>query len=120
MKLTNGVLVPRQQLDEVRRDASRFRFLHNLPVVEAQAFFWTYASRKQRAKAIDAATATTILRVGCHLKKESELSPFVDYRRRRAVERSWMLPDSRAALFLQVLAAVGVGLGVAALVVWWL
>lgn len=36
-----------------KRDAERFRFLQNLPVAEAQAFFWHYESRKQRAKAID-------------------------------------------------------------------
>jgi len=37
------------------KDAQRFNHLQNLPIVEAQAFFWTYASRKQRAAAIDAA-----------------------------------------------------------------
>ena len=35
------------------RDAERFRFLQNLPVVQAQAYFWNYSSRKQRAAAID-------------------------------------------------------------------
>lgn len=39
------------------RDAGRFRHLQDLPFVDAQAFFWNYESRKQRAKAIDAAIA---------------------------------------------------------------
>jgi hypothetical protein len=36
------------------RDAARFQHLQNIPVVEAQAFFWRYSSRRERAKAIDA------------------------------------------------------------------
>lgn len=35
------------------KDAARFRFLQNLPVVTAQAYFWNFSSRKQRAEAID-------------------------------------------------------------------
>jgi hypothetical protein len=34
-------------------DADRFRFLQSLPPKQAQAYFWNYASKKQRAKAID-------------------------------------------------------------------
>ena len=33
------------------RDADRFRFLQNIPAEQAQAFFWNYQSRQQRAKA---------------------------------------------------------------------
>ena len=36
------------------KDAARFRYLQSLPVVKAQAYFWNHASRKQRAKQIDA------------------------------------------------------------------
>ena len=35
------------------KEADRFRYLQSLPVVKAQAYFWTYKSRKQRAAAID-------------------------------------------------------------------
>lgn len=38
-----------------KKDADRFRFLQNIPAEQAQAFFWNYQSRYQRAKAIDAA-----------------------------------------------------------------
>mgnify|MGYP006935533625 CR=1 FL=1 len=38
-----------------KKDALRFRYLQNLPVAEAQAFFWNYSSRKRRAAAIDEA-----------------------------------------------------------------
>ena len=38
-----------------RKDAERFVYLQNCPLVEAQSFFWNWTSRKQRAKAIDAA-----------------------------------------------------------------
>ena len=41
--------------EELRADSERFRFLQNLPIVEAQQFFWNWKSRKQRAVAIDAA-----------------------------------------------------------------
>ena len=37
------------------RDAARFRYLQNIPVLYAQAFFWNHSSRKQRAATIDAA-----------------------------------------------------------------
>jgi hypothetical protein len=40
-------------------DAECFRYLQNLPVVEAQAFFWNYESRSQRKKAIREAMAAT-------------------------------------------------------------
>jgi hypothetical protein len=39
--------------DEI--DAACFRFLQDLPVVEAQAYFWGYGSRTERRKAILAA-----------------------------------------------------------------
>lgn len=37
----------------LRQDAKRYRFLRELPHVQAQAYFWTYTSRKERDKAID-------------------------------------------------------------------
>lgn len=37
------------------QDAKRFQFLQNICKEQAQAFFWNYTSRKQRAKAIDEA-----------------------------------------------------------------
>ena len=37
------------------RDAARFQYLQNIPVLYAQAFFWNHSSRKQRAATIDAA-----------------------------------------------------------------
>jgi hypothetical protein len=40
---------------ENAKDAERFRFLQNLPVVKAQAYFWGYGSRRERAAAIDQA-----------------------------------------------------------------
>lgn len=46
-----------------RKDALRFRYLQNLPVVEAQAFFWNYGSRTERAKAIDKAMHAVIDRI---------------------------------------------------------
>lgn len=42
------------ECERERRDAMRFRFLPDLTVVEAQAFFWNWPSRKQRIKEIDA------------------------------------------------------------------
>lgn len=41
------------------RDAERFRYLQSLPAHKAQAFFWNYTSRRERAKAIDVAMAAT-------------------------------------------------------------
>lgn len=38
----------------LERDAARFRHLQSIDPKRAQAFFWHYESRKQRAKAIDA------------------------------------------------------------------
>ena len=43
---------------ESEKDARRFQGLQNMPVKDAQAFFWNYSSRKQRAAAIDAAIAS--------------------------------------------------------------
>jgi hypothetical protein len=40
-------------VSEDEKDAVRFRALQNMPAEQAQAFFWNYSSRKQRAKAID-------------------------------------------------------------------
>lgn len=38
---------------ELAKDAERFRYLQNIPVVQAQQYFWNHQSRKQRAEAID-------------------------------------------------------------------
>lgn len=57
------VLVDGEDIEALRRDAARFRFLQNLPVVNAQMYFWHYESRKQRAKAIDAAMVAECQRV---------------------------------------------------------
>lgn len=38
----------------LQSDARRFQALQNMDRVKAQAFFWQYESRKQRAAAIDA------------------------------------------------------------------
>ena len=51
----SAIAALRAERDRLREDAERFEYLQNLPVVEAQAFFWQYQSRKQRAKAIDSA-----------------------------------------------------------------
>ena len=40
-------------LKAAEADAGRFQYLQNLPAKEAQAFFWNWSSRKDRAKAID-------------------------------------------------------------------
>jgi multidrug resistance efflux pump len=45
------------KLAEAEKDAKRFNKLQNMDPKKAQAFFWNYLSRKQRAKAIDAAIA---------------------------------------------------------------
>lgn len=37
-----------------QKDAARFDALQNMPTEEAQAFFWNFKSRTQRAAAIDA------------------------------------------------------------------
>lgn len=42
------------RIAELERDAARFVWCQNHPK-EAQAMFWNYSSRKDRAKAIDAA-----------------------------------------------------------------
>lgn len=39
--------------ERLRKDAERFQKLQNMDPKEAQAFFWHFQSRKQRAKAID-------------------------------------------------------------------
>jgi hypothetical protein len=39
------------------QDAARFQYLQNCPPIEAQAYFWSYGSRTERRKAIDAALA---------------------------------------------------------------
>lgn len=43
------------QLAEAQKDAERFKALQDMDPKKAQAFFWNYTSRKQRAKAIDEA-----------------------------------------------------------------
>ena len=45
----------RAKLAASEKDAKRFNGLQNMPPIEAQAFFWNFQSRKQRAAAIDAA-----------------------------------------------------------------
>ena len=45
----------RAQLTAAQKDAERFVFLQNIDPKEAQAFFWNISSRRERAKAIDAA-----------------------------------------------------------------
>ncbi len=42
---------------ELADDAKRFRALQSMDHVKAQAFFWNYRSRKERAAAIDKAMA---------------------------------------------------------------
>jgi hypothetical protein len=42
-------------LSACKADASRFNALQNMPAQQAQAFFWNYQSRKERARAIDIA-----------------------------------------------------------------
>lgn len=49
------VAVPVGEVISLRRDAARFKHLQDLPAKEAQAYFWTYSSRTERKKAIDAA-----------------------------------------------------------------
>lgn len=41
----------------INRDAARFQYLQSIPAIQAQAFFWRYPSRRDRAKAIDIAMA---------------------------------------------------------------
>lgn len=50
---SGNVVAPRAEYESFKKDAARFRFLQDLPTVEAQAFFWNYGSRTERAKAID-------------------------------------------------------------------
>lgn len=45
----------RAENEALQKDAERFNYLQNIPIVEAQAFFWRYLSTKRRARAIDAA-----------------------------------------------------------------
>jgi hypothetical protein len=49
-----------QLLEKQVKDAERFQYLQNCDPVEAQAFFWNYSSRTERAKAIDVARAAAI------------------------------------------------------------
>ncbi len=49
-----------QRLAELAEDGERFRFLQDLPIVEAQQFFWNWQSRKQRRAAIDSARAPSV------------------------------------------------------------
>jgi hypothetical protein len=54
---TEALIAREMRIRELEKDAARYRHLRELPVVKAQAFFWTYSSRKQRDAAIDAAMA---------------------------------------------------------------
>jgi hypothetical protein len=47
-------------LEEARKDAARFNYLQNADPKRAQQFFWNYASRKQRAAAIDDAISARL------------------------------------------------------------
>jgi hypothetical protein len=47
-------------LEEARKDAARFNYLQNADPKHAQQFFWNYASRKQRAAAIDDAISARL------------------------------------------------------------
>ena len=40
---------------DIIKDAHRFQFLQNIDPKDAQAFFWNFTSRRERAKAIDRA-----------------------------------------------------------------
>lgn len=42
-----------EEILRLRKDGERFRYLQNVPVVQAQQYFWNHQSRKQRAEAID-------------------------------------------------------------------
>lgn len=59
MELVDGDRATREVIEseilKLAKDAERFLYLQNLPVVEAQAYFWNYGSRTERAKAIDKA-----------------------------------------------------------------
>src|SRR5688572_6199662 len=37
-----------RSVEALQRDAARFQFLQNLPITDAQAFFWNHVSRRQR------------------------------------------------------------------------
>lgn len=54
-KATNEDL--QAKLSTVEKDAERFEALQNMPIEQAQAFFWNFSSRTERAKAIDDAIA---------------------------------------------------------------
>jgi len=54
---THDLAAANERLREAEKDAQRFQYLQNLPKADAQAFFWNFDSRKQRAAAIDAALA---------------------------------------------------------------
>lgn len=45
------------KLAAAEKDAERFEALQNMPIEQAQAFFWNFSSRTERAKAIDSAIA---------------------------------------------------------------
>jgi len=50
----------RSRLKRAEKDVKLFAYLQNCPVVEAQAFFWNYKSRKQRAQAIEMAAKAAL------------------------------------------------------------
>ena len=47
------------------------------------------------------------------------MSPLPELKHYRRPRESWLLPDSRVEWFLQILGAVLLGFGIAALLVWW-
>lgn len=56
------------ELAKMAGNSRRFEFLQNLPVVQAQAYFWNYSSRKQRAQAIDQDMREAVLAVSPQLR----------------------------------------------------
>ena len=47
------------------------------------------------------------------------MSPLPEFKHYRRQRESWLLPDSRVVWMLQVVGAVVLGCGIAALIVWW-
>lgn len=46
-----------EKLANAQKNADRFNYLQNIDPKDAQAFFWNFNSRRQRAAAIDASIA---------------------------------------------------------------
>ena len=47
------------------------------------------------------------------------MSPIPEFKHYRRQRESWLRPDSRVVWLLQVVGAVVLGFGIAALIVWW-